>query len=116
MKAFLLAAALVAAGAAASPVLAQSYAQQDDVPSAHVSYRDVDFANAAQVRAFYAQLRLAAQRVCRSDEDGLGFYENSRACERDALNRAVGQVNRQELYALHGAPQTEVAEAGRRGH
>ena len=112
MKALILAAALVAAGAASTPV----FAQEADVRTEHVSYRDVDFGNSQQVRSFYARLRMAAQRVCNRDDRSLGGMQAERACERNALDLAVAQVNRQELYALHGTPSTQVAEAGSRGH
>jgi UrcA family protein len=103
MKALILTAALAAA------VAAPACAQEADVRTAKVSYRDVDFADRGQVRDLYARLQMAAQRVCAQEDRSLATHQYARTCERDAVDGAVRQINRSELYALHGAPATRVA-------
>jgi UrcA family protein len=107
MKALILAAALVAT---AAPALAQS---DVDVPTAKVAYREADFANEASVHAFYARLKMAAQRVCAGRERSLASFQAARSCERNALDRAVAQIDRQELYALQSGRGVGLAVAGR---
>ncbi len=108
MKALILAVALAAM---AAPSLA--LAPDTDAPMAKVAYRETDFANPTATRAFYARLKMAAQRVCARHERALASAQASRACERQALDRAVAQIDRQELYALQSGRGATFAATGR---
>jgi UrcA family protein len=93
----------------ASPSFA---AGEDAAPSVHVRYTDADFASPAATRAFFNRLRYAAHQVCDREDRNLASMQQRMNCERRALDRAVAQINRAELYALY-TPSTTVRVAGR---
>ncbi len=80
----------------AGPALAD-----EPVPTRVVSTRGVDYANPASVADLYVRLRRAARAVCPGDGPGLASQTTADRCRAEALDRALGQIDRPELYALH---------------
>lgn len=74
----------------------------DQVPQTTVSYTDLDLNNSADAKRLYKRLRAAAQRVC-DNYEGRDLRRNvqEQACERQALDRAVLDVNHPVVLALH---------------
>jgi UrcA family protein len=92
--------ALIAAAVmtfAAAPVLAQA---QDRTPDQRAVVAHVDFNDARQTKTFYAGLKAAAKAVCDSDMSAPLVVEADRACERQALNDAVRQIDAPQLSRL----------------
>jgi UrcA family protein len=70
-----------------------------DVPKLEVSYTDLDIATEQGARALYRRLATAARQVCPRGEGSLipKLDDISRACIRDAISRAVHEVNSPQL-------------------
>jgi UrcA family protein len=108
MQRALLLAALALASAA------PAFAADPDVPSERVPYTADDFANGASSARFLARLRLAAHHVCDVQDRTLRGQSERLSCERRALDRALAEVDRPELYASNSASRSvRVARAGR---
>lgn len=79
-----------------------------------VRFTQSDLANDAQVEVLYGRLQAAARDVCSSYRGrDLTSMKNYRACYSQSLESAVNTVNEQTLTALHNAPATRSAKAGR---
>ena len=92
----ILAASLIAAAAFGAT---GAYAQ--DGNSVSVSTRDVDFNNPAAVHKLYSQIHTAADEVC--DSNGvkdLATTKAEKACEDDAIDSAVSNLNQPQLTQL----------------
>jgi UrcA family protein len=100
---------LLAASAAimiASPALAANVVLADDVPRQAVSTRDVDFANPAQAKHFYAKLSGAAVAVCDSNAIKSRPVQLDRACIDQAMSQAVKTLGQPVLTAMYDHAQT----------
>lgn len=104
--------------AAASALLAgllvsSAHAQSDRVPTeVKVSLAGVDFSQPASTEAFYGRLRMAARRACDSNMGrDLAAKLEDQACATAALNRAVAQIGKPTLLALHAARTGQPAPA-----
>jgi len=94
-----IAVAALAAGALFSSAWAMDVREPTEV---HVSTIGVDFAQPASVREFYGRLSAAARRACdsRMGKD-LAAAMADRKCAAQALDRAVAEINKPTLLALH---------------
>ena len=101
---------LLAASAAiliATPALAGGIVSNDDIPRQAVSARNVDFANPAQVKHFYAKLRGAAVAVCESNAVvSSPAAQLDRACIGQAMSQAVKTLDKPVLTAMYDNAQT----------
>jgi UrcA family protein len=105
---------LVAASALLAGLLVSSaHAQSDREPTQiKVSVAGVDFSQQASTEAFYGRLRVAARKACDSNMGrDLGANAQDRACAAQALNRAVAQVGKPTLLALHANRTGQTAPA-----
>ncbi len=86
-------AALGAAGATA----------QDRTPNRMaVTFADSDFTTREQAQKVYRKLYQVAQYVCESEGAGPKWREpDDRACEHQAMNDAVTDLNKPELTKMH---------------
>ena len=94
---FIAAAFLLTAGAAS--------AESDQaVPQAKFSYADLNLATPGGVNALYSRIQTAGRKVCASyREDGqrdLGAMAGYQSCRREAIARAVSQMNLAPLTQL----------------
>ena len=88
---FIAAAASSVAGAAAT-----------EVPSVVVRYTDLDLATDQGVRSLYTRIVRAAHTVCPDAPiRDLNASAQSRACQQQAIARAVGEVNTPLLAAVY---------------
>ena len=67
-----------------------------------VSYADLDLGHEAGARALLARIKSAAKRVCGTAPDARDTDPSYRKCVDRALDRAVTEVNRPAVNALHG--------------
>jgi UrcA family protein len=73
----------------------------NEAPSVAVRYDDLDLASEQGALALYRRLEAAARRVCPlEDTRDLGGFMRSRACQSEALARAVRTVNNPQLAAV----------------
>jgi UrcA family protein len=73
-----------------------------DVPSVVVRFADVDLATDQGVRSLYARIARAAHVVCPDAPVGdLNAAAQSRACQQQAIARAVREVNAPLLAAVY---------------
>ena len=70
-----------------------------DVPTLEVSYTDLDIATEQGARALYRRISTAARQVCPRGEGSIvpKLNDISRTCIRDAIARAVREVNSPRL-------------------
>jgi UrcA family protein len=70
-----------------------------DVPKLEVSYTDLDIATEQGARALYRRISTAARQVCPQGEGSIipKLNDISRTCIRDAIARAVHEVNSPRL-------------------
>ncbi|MGH8210465.1 MAG: UrcA family protein [Steroidobacteraceae bacterium] len=81
--------------------VAQAAAPADDVPSVVVAYGDLDLSTAAGARTLYRRIAIAATQVCPFDGSrDLARLAYNHACRRDAIARAVRDINSPQLAAL----------------
>jgi UrcA family protein len=75
---------------------------EDSAPQTKVSYSDLDLNNSADAKRLYKRLRAAAERVC-DHYEGRDLRRNmeEKNCAREALERAVQDVNHPAVLALH---------------
>lgn len=70
------------------------------IPSLQVRYGDLDLATSAGVAALYRRIAAAAQEVCpRAEPAEIERYRASRACQAQAIERAVHEVHNPHLAA-----------------
>jgi UrcA family protein len=80
--------------AATATGVASATSPADDVPSVVVRYADLDLATDHGVRVLYARIAQAASAVCPEvPESNLHALALSRACQQQAIARAVRAVN-----------------------
>jgi UrcA family protein len=78
-----------------------------------VSYQDLNLSNTADVRVLYRRLKGAARGVCGDvSQQELARHQAFERCYRDALSRAVMQVNLPQLQAMY---QSETGTDSNRG-
>jgi UrcA family protein len=78
-----------------------------------VSYQDLNLSNTADVRVLYRRLKHAATNVCGDvPQQELARHQAFERCYRDALSRAVMQVNLPQLQAMY---QSETGADSNRG-
>jgi UrcA family protein len=92
---------------AAAAVLVLGFAGQASAgqavaaPTQAVVTTGVDFRDQAAVRAFYARLETAAERVCDSNSANPRIAQRDRACVNKAVAQAVRAADRPLLTALY---------------
>jgi UrcA family protein len=96
--ALLLSAALGCALAAGS---ANAAANDSNVRTLVVKFRADTLDSDRGVHALYYKLVRAADKVCPQDESSPWVSDAVRACRKQAVARAVGQINNPHLAALH---------------
>ncbi len=78
-----------------------------------VGYADLDLSRPSDTQVLYQRLERASANVCgRMDPMNLGARERWQHCYRDALQRAVMQVNSPQLLALHHDRVNDFVSAG----
>jgi len=102
------AAALAVAGLPAVPA-----AEPGAAPTVTVRYDDLNLTTDGGVRALYARLTRAAEMVCpdRFNRE-LARASGARACQAQAIDAAVAQVNNPLLTARLAALRARSARAG----
>ncbi len=89
----------------ASAAQAGDQSPPDKVP---VSYKDVDFNRPEAVEGLYKRLQYASKVACDSLEPEVPYREpDNRACEQEAVQGAVHDVNRPALTAVHARATAE---------
>ena len=73
-----------------------------------VSARGVNFEDARQVRFFYAKLTTAAHDVCASEVYDPLTQMADKACQDEAVNAAVSQVDKPLLNSVSKRPRVEL--------
>lgn len=72
------------------------------VPAVTVEFADLDLARGAGVEILYQRLRSAAKSVCgTSDGRDLTGTQAWRKCVDEALDKAVAEVNNEQLTDIH---------------
>jgi len=70
-------------------------------PAVHVRYGDLNLATSAGVQTLYRRIAAAAREVCpRAEPAEMDRYRASRACQQQAIERAVHDVHDPHLAAL----------------
>jgi UrcA family protein len=97
-----------------------AFAQEPGTTKVDVTFPTRQLADPAEAKAVYTRLYKVVQYVCQT-EGGEGpswRIADDRACEDEAMQGALQQLNRPELTALYiqGAPQMAFSEEGRRRH
>ncbi|HTT00443.1 MAG TPA: UrcA family protein, partial [Steroidobacteraceae bacterium] len=85
------------------------------VPSAVVSYSDLDLSTSAGIHTLYERIRIAAWQVCRQSvpvRHGPGAIEILK-CRDTLTDVAVGRVNKPALTALHTGKKPREITASR---
>lgn len=75
------------------------------VRSVIVRYAELDLSKPQGIDVIYRRIQAAAKQVCRADTSVTALYDRAsqNICYRDAIERAVRQVNLVALTALHRA-------------
>lgn len=76
-----------------------------------VSLAGVDFSQPKSVKVLYGRLRRAAIWACDSKMDDPAVVAADRACTAQSLDRAVAQINKPALLALHAERTGQPASA-----
>jgi UrcA family protein len=106
VKRFTSAAALAVAGylAAGAVSVAQADTPQDSVPQVAVAYGDLDLSTEAGGSELYRRIVIAAKKVCpQEDTRQLAEFAAARACQAQAIARAVSHVDSSQLAAVYAA-------------
>ncbi|TLY76205.1 MAG: UrcA family protein [Gammaproteobacteria bacterium] len=83
-------------------------ATDDTPPSVQVKYGDLNLATDEGARALYGRIVWAARKVCPvSDIRKLAELAAAKACEAQAIEHAVRDVNNPRLAAAHSAHQRQ---------
>ncbi|HLZ83013.1 MAG TPA: UrcA family protein [Caulobacteraceae bacterium] len=108
----------LALAGATSFASAQPSIDGNDVPSMRVSYRDLDINDSAGATALLGRIRHAAETLCeplKDDDPPFGVW-GYRRCVRQAVGRAVSELNNPVVDALANPPSvrtTRLAVGGR---
>ncbi|HTM82126.1 UrcA family protein [Asticcacaulis sp.] len=96
------------------------FAQEPGVSKVDITFKTRQLQDPAQAKAVYARLYKVVQYVCQTDggEGPTWRIADDRACEDEAMQGALQQLNRPELMALYtpGAPERAYADSARRKH
>jgi UrcA family protein len=107
----------LAAVAMASASVAPAFADpRDALPAVTVEYDDLNLGGSAGAEEMLGRLDDAARRVCRSAGQGLrgvARFQARQACEAEALNRSVAQLDAPVVTALHQGDTPEFQTAMR---
>lgn len=99
--------ALSTAALFASPAVASAAQPSDEVPQTAVYYNLVELTTDAGTHALYERIVTAARAVCPGyDSRDLAVVADSRACQREAVARAIVQVGNERLAAVHAHART----------
>lgn len=84
------------------------------VPKIEVSYTDLNIATEQGARTLYRRIATAARGVCPAGEGSIipKVDEISRTCIRDAISRAVREVNSPRLAELEAAQFARRTKSG----
>jgi len=84
--------------------VAHAITPTDSVPTATVKYGDLDLSTQDGALTLYRRIAAAARQVC-PDEDvrNLALFVRSRACQADAIARAVNDSHIPQLAAVYAA-------------
>ena len=97
-----------------------AFAQEPGVTKVDITFKTRQLADPAEAKAVYARLYKVVQYVCQTDggEGPSWRIVDDRACEDEAMQGALQQLNRPELTALYtsGAPDVAYAGGTRRAH
>ena len=94
--------AAITTAAAATPRSTAS--PEAGVPSVVVRYGDLNLATDAGTKALYRRIAFVAKQVCPDGESrGLENLNRARACQRDAIARAVQAVHNERLATIFSA-------------
>jgi UrcA family protein len=97
-----------------------AFAQEPGVTKVDITFKTRQLADPAEAKAVYARLYKVVQYVCQTDggEGPAWRIADDRACEDEAMQGALQQLNRPELMALYtpGAPEMAYADGARRKH
>ena len=85
-----------------------AFAMPEAAPSVKVQLADVDLASQAGAEVAMRRISNAAQSVCGGAPDlrSMNRYAIYNRCRREAIERAVGQLDRPQVTALLSKPQT----------
>jgi UrcA family protein len=73
-----------------------------DAPSVKVSYADLDLSRQQGTEVLYRRIQSAARSVCgRVDSREIARYRLFRQCYEEAIELALKEINRSNLYAMH---------------
>jgi UrcA family protein len=80
-------------------------------PRTEVYFGDLNLSQPSGAQALLERLEGAATRVCggRPIHRDLRVWDEYRACTKEAVDRAVKDVNQPALFALYGQPQQRLA-------
>ncbi len=82
--------------------LAALAANAADLPSKTVFFHDLNVSSPAGAKQLYSRITAAAKQVCPGNgERGISANAQRQACIAAAVDKAVGDVNRPLLTALH---------------
>ncbi|MGN6366020.1 UrcA family protein [Asticcacaulis taihuensis] len=93
---------------AAALTTGSAYAQTLVTSQRAVSAKGVDFSNINDVRFFYFRLNLVAEEICRSDFNDPLTQMADKACQDEAVNSAVSQVDKPLLNSVSKRPRVEL--------
>ena len=99
-------AALILALVAGSGFAASAGAATPDesTASAIVHYGDLNLSTEQGIKTLYQRIARVAKQVCPDGESrGLENLNHARACQQEAIARAVGAVHNERLAALYAA-------------
>src|ERR1700761_3421903 len=92
---------------AAAP--ASMAAARDDNAQVKMSTRGVNFADPAQVKAFYTRINMAARMACNTDAFTPWGVKEGQACRAQFVSDAVSQVNAPLLTAMNNTDSNKPA-------
>ena len=97
---------LAAAAATLLAVTAHAATPTQDTlqpPSMTVRYGDLNLSTPEGTARLYRRLSYAAQQVCPAQQRDLGDYARGRACQAEAIRRAVREINSPMLARVANA-------------
>lgn len=99
--------ALTTAAMFASPAVASAAQPSDEIPQTAVHYNSLELTSDNGTQALYKRLVSAARVVCPGyDSRDLAAYADSRACQREAVARAIMHIGSARLAAVHAHANT----------
>jgi len=97
--------------AAACAALMSGSAMAEQVQTAFVSAKGVDFNDRAQVQALYAKIEAAARQACSLNSPNPALAAPEQDCVRSALADTVQRLDRPVLTAVYDRAATQRALA-----